>query len=131
MDGKTIAQRRKEKGLTQDALGALLGISGKAVSKWERGLAKPDKAHSTKLCELLGLPLELQEKKSEHNAPTFLSLLKNEFLRVFATAVILASCICYLLGILPLDSTVVSIGFSTALFFFGTMIAMVKSPKTS
>ena len=30
----------KEKGLTQDALGAMLGISGKAVSKWERGVSQ-------------------------------------------------------------------------------------------
>ena len=33
-----ISQKRKERGLTQAELGALLGISGKAVSKWERGL---------------------------------------------------------------------------------------------
>ena len=39
MDGKMIAEKRKEKGLTQDALGAMLGISGKAVSKWERGVS--------------------------------------------------------------------------------------------
>ena len=37
MDGKMIAEKRKEKGLTQDALGAMLDISGKAVSKWEHG----------------------------------------------------------------------------------------------
>ena len=34
MDGKTIAQKRKEIGLTQEELGNILGISGKAVSKW-------------------------------------------------------------------------------------------------
>lgn len=39
MDGKMIAEKRKEKGLTQDALGAMLGISGKAVSKWEHGVS--------------------------------------------------------------------------------------------
>ena len=40
MDGKMIAEKRKEKGLTQDALGAMLGISGKAVSTWERGVSQ-------------------------------------------------------------------------------------------
>lgn len=58
MDGKMIAEKRKEKGLTQDALGAMLGISGKAVSKWERGLSQPDASHIGKLTELLGLPVE-------------------------------------------------------------------------
>ena len=58
MDGKMIAEKRREKGLTQDALGAVLGISGKAVSKWERGLAQPDGAHMARLIDLLGLPVE-------------------------------------------------------------------------
>ena len=34
-----ILQKRKERGLTQSELGAMLGISGKAVSKWERGVS--------------------------------------------------------------------------------------------
>ena len=35
--GKQIAYLRKEKGLTQNDLGDRLGVSFKAVSKWERG----------------------------------------------------------------------------------------------
>ena len=38
-------QKRKERGLTQAELGAMLGISGKAVSKWGRGLSKPCDEH--------------------------------------------------------------------------------------
>ena len=37
-----IKKLRKEKDLTQEELGNLLGISGKAVSKWERGENLPD-----------------------------------------------------------------------------------------
>ena len=40
--GKTIAELRKEKGLTQNALADLLGISNKTVSKWESGLGYPE-----------------------------------------------------------------------------------------
>lgn len=40
--GKLIAARRKELGLTQDELGQRLGVTAKAVSKWERGLSYPD-----------------------------------------------------------------------------------------
>ena len=35
--GTTIAALRREKGLTQDALAAQLGVSAQAVSKWENG----------------------------------------------------------------------------------------------
>ncbi len=40
--GKLIAQRRKNLGYTQDEFGEIIGVSGKAVSKWERGLSTPD-----------------------------------------------------------------------------------------
>lgn len=40
--GNLIAARRKAMDYTQDDLGAVLGVSGKAVSKWERGLSCPD-----------------------------------------------------------------------------------------
>lgn len=40
--GELIALQRKKLGYTQDELGNILNISGKAVSKWERGLSCPD-----------------------------------------------------------------------------------------
>lgn len=40
--GKFIQTKRKEKGLTQKDLAKKLGITDKAVSKWERGLGCPD-----------------------------------------------------------------------------------------
>jgi transcriptional regulator with XRE-family HTH domain len=36
--GNLIAQRRKEIGITQQQLGDVLGVSAKAVSKWEEAL---------------------------------------------------------------------------------------------
>ena len=52
-----ILRKRKERSLTQSELGAMLGISGKAVSKWERGLSKPCGEHLSQLVDLLGLPV--------------------------------------------------------------------------
>ncbi len=37
--GKYIAQKRKEKNITQAQLAEILGISNKTVSKWENGLS--------------------------------------------------------------------------------------------
>lgn len=40
--GKFIQEKRKEKNLTQKELAQKLGVTDKAVSKWERGLGCPD-----------------------------------------------------------------------------------------
>lgn len=40
--GEFIAKKRKEKNLTQKDLASSLGVTDKAVSKWERGLGCPD-----------------------------------------------------------------------------------------
>ena len=123
--GDLIVEKRKERGLTQAELGAMIGISGKAVSKWERGLSKPCEEHWNRLIALLGLPVEptitVEEKRSAPKT-TFLSTVRNEFIRILATSVMLAVCVCNLAGTIPTDSTVVSLGFSVALFCFGTMI---------
>ena len=121
MDGKMIAEKRKEKGLTQDALGAMLGISGKAVSKWECGLAQPDGAHMAHLIDLLGLPVEQEIAESEPPS-TFLSTVRNELLRILSVGSIIAVCVCCLMGTISTDSTIVAVGFSASVFGFDTMI---------
>ena len=51
--GKFIAAKRKKKSLTQSEDAEKLGITDRAVSKWERGLALPDAS----------LMLNLKEKR--------------------------------------------------------------------
>ncbi len=121
MDGKMIAEKRKEKGLTQDALGAMLGISGKAVSKWERGLSQPDETHMVRLIDLLGLPVE-QTADEVDTRLKFLSTVKREVPRILSVGVMLAASVCYLMGKISTDSTIVAFGFSTVVFCFDTMI---------
>ena len=53
--GKFIAACRKEKGLTQAALAEQLGITDRAVSKWETGKSLPDSSIMIDLCELLSI----------------------------------------------------------------------------
>ena len=40
--GKNIAKYRKAKGLTQEELGTILGVTNQAVSKWESEVSMPD-----------------------------------------------------------------------------------------
>ena len=53
--GKFIAQCRKQNNLTQMQLAEKLGITDRAVSKWERGLSLPDSAIMLDLCALLNI----------------------------------------------------------------------------
>ena len=53
--GKFIAECRKEKNLTQMQLSEKLGITDKAISKWERGIAMPDTSIMLELCGILGI----------------------------------------------------------------------------
>lgn len=51
--GKYIKIKRMRVGLTQDELGDKLGVTGKAVSKWECGVALPDISLFNMLSEIL------------------------------------------------------------------------------
>ena len=51
--GKFIATCRKEQGMTQAVLADKLGISDRAVSKWETGKSMPDAGIMLNLCMLL------------------------------------------------------------------------------
>ena len=53
--GNFIAELRKEKGLTQAELAERVGVTGGAVSKWERGLCYPDIETVVRLAEVLDL----------------------------------------------------------------------------
>ena len=53
--GKFIAERRKNVKLTQMQLAEKLGISDRAISKWETGKSLPDASIMLELCGTLGI----------------------------------------------------------------------------
>ena len=53
--GRFIAECRKKASLTQVQLAEKLGITDKAISKWERGVAMPDTSIMLVLCDILGI----------------------------------------------------------------------------
>ena len=76
--GKFISSCRKEQGMTQAALAEKLGISDRAVSKWETGKSMPDSGIMLELCSLLGINVnellsgekimtEVYDKRAEEN----------------------------------------------------------------
>ncbi len=76
--GKFIAERRRAAGLTQAQLAEALGITDRAVSKWETGRAMPDSSIMLDLCRELKISvndllsgevvtMEEYNKKTEEN----------------------------------------------------------------
>lgn len=56
--GNFLHELRVRRGLSQFQLGMLVGVSDKAVSKWENGLAKPQSRILYKLGEVLGTTVD-------------------------------------------------------------------------
>ncbi len=66
--GNKVCELRKSIGLSQNELGERVGVSGKAVSKWENGNAKPHLDVIRKLAELFEVTTDellLDEKSTE------------------------------------------------------------------
>ena len=82
--GRFIAERRKQTSLTQMQLAEKLGITDKAVSKWERGVAMPDTSIMLELCNILSISVnELlcgekfdMENNNQKNEQLFLDMAK-------------------------------------------------------
>lgn len=55
--GTIIYNARKKLNLTQNELGSILGVTGKAVSKWEKGYSFPDVGLLAPLSETLSVPV--------------------------------------------------------------------------
>ena len=53
--GKFIKEERKNKKLSQEELGELLGVSNRSISKWETGVSLPDISLFKPLCEVLDI----------------------------------------------------------------------------
>lgn len=68
--GNFICRLRNEKGYTQKELGVLLGVTDKAVSKWENGAALPRREVLRHLAAILGCTQEelLQGRRNERTA---------------------------------------------------------------
>ena len=122
--GRFIAEKRKEKGMTQKELANQLGIGDKAVSKWETGRGMPDNSIMLPLCSLLGINVNellmgetLSEKDYNESTEDIIltlmeekeSLKKKNKRNLFSFAlVILLAAILFFLTTTPLQSSELS-----------------------
>lgn len=114
--GKFIAARRKAMGLTQAQLAERLGITDRAVSKWETGRAMPDTSIMIDLCDMLTISVsellcgeEIQMENSDYKNEQLLLEMAKEVERKNKTIwttmwVIMSVCIIALLGGLALTA---------------------------
>lgn len=75
-----VYELRREKGLSHKELGALIGVSNKAVSKWETGASAPKTETIIKLAAVLGVTAEelLCGKQQEFENLNTLEALSNK-----------------------------------------------------
>ena len=78
--GAVIKQLRENKKLTQNELAESIGVSGKAVSKWETGKGLPDITLIEPLCEALGASVaELMAGEAIKNKNISSNVLRSKF----------------------------------------------------
>ena len=86
--GTMIAELRKQHGMTQLELAEKMGVTDKAVSKWERDLSCPDINSLPNLAQILGVSVEeLMQIKKGADTPTGKA---NEILDIAPKAVAMA-----------------------------------------
>ena len=114
--GEIISTLRKEKGMTQKDIADKLGITDKAVSKWERDVAFPDTATIPKLAEILGVSVEelMQAKAVPVNGHKGAGYLINIILKAVPLAMGVAVTVTSMLGELDMKSGFTMLGVGLA-----------------
>ena len=142
--GKFIASCRKEQNMTQAILAEKLGISDRAVSKWETGKSMPDSGIMLELCEILKINVnellsgerimaEIYDKRAEENLLSMRreveeknkQLLRTEF-RITIPTVIAGVGMVYVASFIemPMWLRIVILAFALIMIFMVAFIAV-------
>ena len=103
--GKLISSMRKEKNMTQDELAEKVGVNGRTISKWERGINLPTYDNLEYLSLALGITInelmngeedsknEKSEKSSHERIKYYINMAKKKYLIIIflTTLLLLAS----------------------------------------
>ena len=114
--GTMIAELRKQHGMTQLELAEKMGVTDKAVSKWERDLSCPDINSLPNLAEILGVTVDdLMQIKKEAEAPVSkVSEIMDLAPRAVAMAMGIAVTVLTILDAVDLKSAMVMLGIGLA-----------------
>lgn len=136
--GRFIAEKRKEQGLTQAQLAEALGITDRAVSKWETGRSLPDAAIMLELCGLLKITVNdllngevvSMEKINETTERNLLHMVKEkeqkdrQLLRM--EIVIAVVSLLFLFAMLAVGIVLMKLGQPTWIFFLLFGIGLIQ-----
>ena len=114
--GTMISELRKQHGMTQLELAEKMGVTDKAVSKWERDLSCPDINSLPNLAEVLGVSVEeLMQSKKEADAPVSkVSEIMELAPKAIAMAMGIAVTVLTILDELPVKSCTLMLGIGLA-----------------
>ena len=114
--GTMIAELRKQHGMTQLELAEKMGVTDKAVSKWERDLSCPDINSLPDLAQILGVTVDdLMQIKKEAEAPVSkVSEIVDLAPRAVAMAMGIAVTVLTVLDAVDLKSAMVMLGIGLA-----------------
>ena len=109
--GETIANLRKQKGMTQSELAEKMNVTDKAVSKWERDLSCPDINTISKLADVLDVSVEelLKAKKQDYSNNKIKDLI-NLILKAVAIAMGIGVVVLNILEKIETKSSILMLG---------------------
>ncbi len=139
--GKFIKECRSKNNLTQSQLAEKLGITDRAVSKWENGRAMPDSAIMLDLCKELGITVNdllsgevvTMENYNENSEKIILEMVKekekNDKLLLKLEILIGVVCISIMLALTAVASLVaMEESLRILLIFIGLVPLLIATP---
>ena len=127
--GTMIATLRKENGMTQLELAEKMGVTDKAVSKWERDLSCPDVSSIPKLAEIFSVSvdelMQVKEEGKEEAGQSKISEIVNTVVKSVGFAMGVAVVVLSAMGSLDANTGITMLGVGLTCFGI-TMIGEKK-----
>ena len=127
--GTMIATLRKENGMTQLELAEKMGVTDKAVSKWERDLSCPDVSSIPKLAEIFSVSgdelMQVKEEGKEEAGQSKISEIVNTVAKSVGFAMGVAVVVLSAMGSLDANTGITMLGVGLTCFGI-TMIGEKK-----
>ena len=121
--GTWIADLRKQQGMTQLELAGKLGVTDKAVSKWERDLSCPDIHSLPALAEALGVTVEdlMQVKQARDISEKPMGKLVQTICKAVALAMGVATAVLSILNALEPQNAALLLGIGLTCLALSSM----------